>query len=67
LACWELEVQSCGIPHLAKNERDVGHPRAVVRTKLGVEEFSEVVVAGADAFDGRTVDVVLLNEVVLDL
>ena len=22
----ELEGETCGIPHLAKNERDVGHP-----------------------------------------
>jgi hypothetical protein len=22
----EIEGESCGIPHLAKNERDVGHP-----------------------------------------
>jgi hypothetical protein len=24
--CSRLEEETCGIPHLAKNERDVGHP-----------------------------------------
>src|SRR5579863_337154 len=27
-----FRVQHCGIPHLAKNERDVGHPGSVFRT-----------------------------------
>jgi hypothetical protein len=27
------QVKGCGIPHLAKNERDVGHPGFAVRTK----------------------------------
>jgi hypothetical protein len=27
-----LRVESGGIPHLAKNERDVGHPTFVTRT-----------------------------------
>jgi hypothetical protein len=26
---WELRGESGGIPHLAKNERDVGHPALV--------------------------------------
>src|ERR1700693_787424 len=30
-----LMVWRCGIPHLAKNERDVGHPGVVDRTELG--------------------------------
>jgi hypothetical protein len=25
----KLEGEDCGIPHLAKNERDVGHPALV--------------------------------------
>jgi hypothetical protein len=25
----EFEGEGCGIPHLAKNERDVGHPAVV--------------------------------------
>ena len=29
------QIGSRGIPHLAKNERDVGHPRLVVGTELG--------------------------------
>src|SRR5579859_687671 len=29
-----LKVQICGIPHLAKNERDVGHPSFVLRLAL---------------------------------
>jgi hypothetical protein len=29
----ELRVRSCGIPHLAKNERDVGHPGFLVWTE----------------------------------
>jgi hypothetical protein len=29
-----LFVECCGIPHLAKNERDVGHPALVVRDKV---------------------------------
>ena len=28
-------MKLCGIPYLAKNERDMGHPRSVVRTELG--------------------------------
>jgi hypothetical protein len=27
----KLTVEACGIPQLAKNERDVGHPSLVVR------------------------------------
>jgi hypothetical protein len=27
--CRKLEGETCGIPHLAKNERDVGHPAVV--------------------------------------
>jgi hypothetical protein len=34
--CQELEIQSCDIPHLAQNERDVGHPRSVASTKGSV-------------------------------
>jgi hypothetical protein len=30
-------VSRCGIPHLAKNERDVGHPGFSVRTKSKFE------------------------------
>src|ERR1700688_2232265 len=26
---WAIKVEIRGIPHLAKNERDVGHPRSV--------------------------------------
>ena len=26
IGCWEFRGESSGIPHLAKNERDVGHP-----------------------------------------
>jgi hypothetical protein len=29
----ELHVWICGIPHLAKNERDVGLPRSVVKSE----------------------------------
>jgi hypothetical protein len=41
-SCWDrprLEGQTCGIPHLAKNKRDVGHPAFVKRieSKGGVE------------------------------
>jgi hypothetical protein len=33
-----LEGEACGIPHLAKNERDVGHPALVagIEPKKGV-------------------------------
>ena len=30
-----MPIEVRGIPHLAKNERDMGHPRSVVGTKLG--------------------------------
>jgi hypothetical protein len=30
----EQEVEVVGIPHLAKNERDMGHPGSVVRTEI---------------------------------
>jgi hypothetical protein len=30
----KFPVWGCGIPHLAKNERDVGHPSLAVRTKV---------------------------------
>jgi hypothetical protein len=33
-----LEGEACGIPHLAKNERDVGHPATVA----GVEPKKRV-------------------------
>jgi hypothetical protein len=26
IGCWKFRGESDGIPHLAKNERDVGHP-----------------------------------------
>jgi hypothetical protein len=29
-----LEGQACGIPHLAKNERDMGHPAIVAGIEL---------------------------------
>jgi hypothetical protein len=29
------KVEVRGIPHLAKNERDVGHPSAAARTEFG--------------------------------
>jgi hypothetical protein len=31
----DLQVKSCGIPHLAKNERDMGHP--MIRAQDGVQ------------------------------
>ena len=45
----EFEGEACGIPHLAKNERDVGHPAVVAgiepKRDLGVakERFEAVV------------------------
>ena len=33
-ARYRLEGEACGIPHLAKNERDVGHPAAVMLQKF---------------------------------
>jgi hypothetical protein len=33
IASESLQVESSGIPHLAKNERDVGHPAFVVSTE----------------------------------
>ena len=30
----QLRGEGCGIPHLAKNERDVGHPASVAGIKL---------------------------------
>ena len=31
----KIECKTCGIPHLAKNERDVGHPAIVA----GIEPY----------------------------
>jgi hypothetical protein len=33
-------VKVCGIPHLAKNERDVGHPRLVAETEVKERAFA---------------------------
>ena len=34
VAAQNLQVEVCGIPHLAKNERDVGHPATAKGTGL---------------------------------
>jgi hypothetical protein len=31
------QVECCGIPHLAKNERDMGHPTILGRRKTGFQ------------------------------
>jgi hypothetical protein len=34
-----MRIGSRGIPHLAKNERDIGHPRLVVGTEFDRQVF----------------------------
>jgi hypothetical protein len=50
----KLPVRRCGIPHLAKNERDVGHPRSLrcdgvlVKRSLGFARHFRPTYAGAN-------------------
>ena len=47
-------VKVRGIPHLAKNERDVGHPRFVARSLPGDESFAGFVLQiGGQLFHRR--------------
>jgi hypothetical protein len=34
-------IDSSGIPHLAKNERDVGHPTLMVGTESGASSHAD--------------------------
>ena len=42
LALSKLEGEACGIPHLAKNERDMGHPCLVCQEKSWSLRFAKL-------------------------
>jgi hypothetical protein len=54
---WQMKIEVCGIPHLATNERDVGHPLVRGRdgskkVTISIPEFS-VEIVGVDTPSAR--------------